>query len=146
MRTTGSIEVDRKIEDVFEYTTNNVAEWSITVVEDEPLEATHDVVGSTFRCVTNNHNQVMEFQGVVTRHDPPTFHACRLAGASFDIEVEYAFERLDGTTRVTQTSVARPKGIMTRMFFFCMGWLMKKGSCDALEKELQSLKQHAERA
>ena len=38
MRTSGSIEIDKFIEMVFEYTNNNVAEWSPIVVEDEVIE------------------------------------------------------------------------------------------------------------
>lgn len=143
-RTTGSIEIDRPIEEVFEYTINNVAEWSITVVEDEPLTTTPEKVGSTYRCVTEDHGRRMEFQGDVVKHDPPTLSAGKLTGSQFDIEFEYTFERLENRTRVTQTSVVHPKGLMTRLLFFCIGWMMKKGSCDALAKELNSLKQHAE--
>jgi hypothetical protein len=38
MRTSGSVEIDKPIEVVFEYTNNNVAEWSTIVVEDEVIE------------------------------------------------------------------------------------------------------------
>jgi hypothetical protein len=38
MLTSGSVEIDKPIEVVFEYTNNNVAEWSTIVVEDEVIE------------------------------------------------------------------------------------------------------------
>ena len=38
MQTSGSVEIDKPIEVVFEYTNNNVAEWSTIVVEDEVIE------------------------------------------------------------------------------------------------------------
>jgi hypothetical protein len=38
MRTSGSVEIDKPIEVVFEYTNNNVAEWNTIVVEDEVIE------------------------------------------------------------------------------------------------------------
>ena len=85
-----SIEIDQPIQHVFEYTNNNVAEWSLTVVEDVPLETMSDGgVGSTFRCVTEERGQRMEFEGVVTRHDPPTASAVNLVGQQFDIDVLY---------------------------------------------------------
>ena len=34
MQTTLSVEIDRPIDDVFDYTIHNVAEWSIIVVKD----------------------------------------------------------------------------------------------------------------
>ena len=44
-----SIEIDRPIGEVFDYTNHNVAESSITVVEDEVIEDREGGVGSTFR-------------------------------------------------------------------------------------------------
>ena len=38
MKTSGSIEIDRPMEDVFRLTTEHVADWSILVVEDEMIE------------------------------------------------------------------------------------------------------------
>jgi hypothetical protein len=38
MLTSGSVEIDKPIEVVFEYTNNNVAEWNTIVVEDEVIE------------------------------------------------------------------------------------------------------------
>lgn len=146
MTTEGSVEIDRPIDKVFDYTTNNVAEWSITVVEDIPLETMPDGgVGSTFRCVTEDRGHRMEFQGTVTRFEPPTVSAVNLVGKQFDIDALYLFEDLSGRTRVTQVSVVRPKGLMMKLMFAVIGPFMKKSSCDAVSKELQSLKQHMER-
>lgn len=144
IKTVGSIEIDRNIRDVFQYTTDNVAEWSLTVVEDEPLNTTPDMVGSTFRCVTEDHGHRMEFQGEVTLYDDPHVSAVRLTGRHFDIDAAYQFEDLGGRTKVTQTSRVYPKGMMMRLFFGLCGWMMKKGSCDAINKELASLKSHLE--
>ncbi len=51
MHSIASIEIDRPIGEVFAYTNEKVAEWSLTVVEDEIIEDKHGV-GTTFRCVT----------------------------------------------------------------------------------------------
>jgi len=48
MKQQASVEIDRPIEEVFQYTNNNVAEWSLTDVEDEVIEEKPDRVGSTF--------------------------------------------------------------------------------------------------
>ena len=123
MKTESSIEIDRPIQDVFTYTTEKVAEWSLTVIEDEVIEVKPGGTGSTFRVVTEERGQRMEFEGVVTRNEPPTAHAVFLKGSHFDIEAEYAFEDLGGRTRVTQRSTVKAKGMLKAMFVL-FGWLM----------------------
>ncbi len=139
-----SIEIDRPIDEVFEYTNHNVPKWSLTVVSDEVIEQTPEEVGTTFLCVTENQGQRMEFQGTVTHYEPPKFSAVELVGAQFDIEARYAFEDLGGRTRVTQVSSVKPKTLAFKIIFGCFGWLMKKSSCNAANKEMESLKRHLE--
>ncbi len=142
MHSHASVEIDRPIDEVFVYTNEHVADWSLTVVENELIEQ-HNGVGTEFRCVTEDHGQRMVFDGVVTAWEPPTRSAISLTGKSFDIEAEYRFEDLNGRTRVTQESWVRGKGLL-KVFFFLFGWLMKKQGCDATQKELESLKQKLE--
>lgn len=142
MQSLASIEIDRPIDEVFTYTNEQVAEWSLTVVEDVLIED-KDGVGTTFLCVTEERGKRMEFQGVVTIWEPPTKSAISLTGKSFDIEAEYRFEDLDGRTRVTQESTVSGKGFF-RIMFFLGGWFMKKEGCKAVSKELESLKNKLE--
>lgn len=139
MQAQASVEIDRPIEEVFDFTNNHVPEWSITVLEDEVIEEKPGHVGTTYRCLTQSDGRKMEFQGVITKYNRPTLSASNLAGDAFDIDVEYAFEDFSGRTRVTQTSIVTPKGFM-KVFFFLFGWMMNKSSCSAAENELQSLK------
>lgn len=143
MRSQGSIEIDRPIDEVFRLTSDHVADWSLIVIEDEPIETTPEGVGSTFRTVTMDRGKRMEFQGTCTRYEPPRVHAIEMTGDMFDLEVEYTFEDLGGRTRVSQTSIVHPKGIW-KVFFFLFGWMMGKANCDALDREFQSLKQFCE--
>ena len=144
MQTTMSVEVDRPIDEVFDYTVHNVAEWSIIVEKEEVIDEKPEGVGSTFRVTTEERGRQMKFDGLVTRHEPPTAHAVLMKGNQFDIEAEYRFEDLGGgRTRVTQRSTVHGKGVVKVMFFF-FGWLMKTSSCNALEKELLNLKRLAE--
>ena len=142
MHSVASIEIDRPIDVVFAYTNDKVAEWSLTVVEDEVIEDKNGA-GTTFRCVTEEKGRRMEFQGVITLWEPPTKSAIRLTGKSFDIEAEYRFEDLHGRTRVTQESTVSGKGFV-KLVFLLFGWLMNKQACDAVSKELESLKQKLE--
>ena len=143
MQSTMSVEVDRPIKEVFDYTIKNVAEWSIIVVKDEVIDEKPEGVGSTFRVTTEEKGRRMEFEGLVTRHEPPTAHSEFMKVSQFDIEAGYLFEDLGGRTRVTQRSNVHGKGFI-KVIFFLLGWLMKKSSCSALEKELLNLKLLAE--
>jgi len=143
MQTTMSVDIDRPINEVFEYTIKNVVEWSTIVVKDEVIEEKPEGVGSTFRITTEEHGRKMEFEGIVTRHAPPTAHGIFMKGPQFDIEAEYRFEDLGGRTRVTQHSTVHGKGFIKVIFALC-GWLMKGSSQKALEKELLNLKRLAE--
>ncbi|MFG0334909.1 MAG: hypothetical protein ACF8TS_16255, partial [Maioricimonas sp. JB049] len=80
MQSEGSIVIDRPIEEVFHLTCDRVPEWSLVVVEEETLERTPDGAGTRFRTVTEDHGRRMEFEGVVTRYEPPTLSAIQLTG------------------------------------------------------------------
>lgn len=142
MHNQASIEIDRPIGEVFAYTNDKVAEWSLTVVEDEVIDEKNGV-GTTFRCVTEERGQRMDFDGIITLWEPPTKSAINLIGKSFDIVAEYRFEDLNGRTRVTQESTVNGKGFV-RVMFFLFGWLMNKQGCEAVKKELESLKMKLE--
>lgn len=143
MKSEASVEIDRPIDEVFRLTNEHVAEWSIIVAEDEVIDKKPNGVGTTFRTVTEERGKRMEFQGVVTKHDPPHVNAVRMTGDMFDIEAEYTFEDLSGRTRVTQKSVVTGKGLFGA-FLKLFGWMMNKSSCKAQGNELQSLKKFCE--
>ncbi len=121
METSGSIEIGRPIEAVFDYTLNNVSEWSLTVVEDRVTSDGPVGVGTTFETVTDDHGRRMDFTGKVTRHEVPTLHSIELIGKMFDLIVDYKFESIPNGTRLTQTSVVKPKGLMKAVFFLRHG-------------------------
>jgi hypothetical protein len=143
MQNETSVEIDRPIDEVFRLTIEHVAEWSIIVVEDEVIEKTPEGVGTTFRTVTEDRGRRMEFQGVVTKQDPPYTHAIHLTGDMFDIDTAYVFEDLSGRTRVTQFADVTGKGIF-KWFMLLFGWMMNKSHCKASENELNSLKRFCE--
>ncbi len=144
MYTEGSVEVDRPIDEVFKLTIEHVADWSTIVVEDVVLDEKPIGVGTTFRTITEENGKRMEFQGVVTRHEPPHLHAVTMTGDSFDMDVAYFFESIDGGgTRVTQKADIAGKGFV-KVVFFAVGWLMKKQSCNEVNKQLNGLRRFCE--
>ena len=141
MITTGNIEIGKPIGEVFDYTVNNVPEWSDTVVEEKVIEQTPDGVGSRFRVVTRDPgSKSMEFDGTVTLNQRPTAQTVVMIGKQFEIEAAYTFEDIGGRTRVDLTSIVTPKGFVMKLMFFVAGGLRKRAGCKALEKELASLK------
>jgi hypothetical protein len=140
MRTAASVEIDRPIDEVFEYTHDNVVEWSLTVVEDELIESTPGRVGSTFRCVTEEHGRRMEFTGEIVCWLPPNRSAVYLTGRQFDIAAAYHFGDLgNGRTRVSQDAVVSPRGFL-KVFFALFGWTFRASGRKAMESELLNLK------
>jgi len=145
MKSSTSVEIDRPIAEVFEYTTNNVAEWSRTVVSDEVIEEKNGGgVGTIFKVVTEENGRPMEFHGIVTEYDPPTRSVVHLKGSMFEIDAAYDFESLDyQRTRVTQHSTVTGKGFL-KIVFSLFGWLMVKAGAKAQEAELVNLKRMLE--
>ena len=143
MQTERSVEVDRPIAEVFDFTTHKVAEWSRVVVEEELIDETPDGVGTTFHVVTAERGKRMGFAGIVTQHEPPTRHAVHMKGKSFNIDALYRFEDLGGRTRITQRSTVTGKGL-SKVAFAVFGRWMQRSSRDALEQELTSLKRSIE--
>lgn len=138
-----SIDIDRPIDKVFDYTNANTADWSLTVVSDDVIEDKGGV-GTTFKVVTQDGGRTMDFDGIVTDWQPPTLSAIRLTGKSFDIESRYEFTDLgDGRTRVTQKGKVNPKGLC-KVFFALLGWAFHKAGCKAAVREFASLKRHCE--
>ena len=138
MKTTGSIEIKGKIDDIFRWATEDIAYWSSIVVEDYVVDEKPGMVGTTFKSITEDRGQRMEFDGTVTENDPPRRHRATLIGKQFDIDVLYELEEVGEKVRLTQTSVVNPKGFV-KAIFFLFGWAMKKSSCKALDDELQRL-------
>lgn len=143
MQTERSVEIEAPIAHVFDVATEKVAEWSEIVVEEEILEETPDVVGTTFRIVTEDRGQRMEFQSKVLEHEAPHLNVIEMIGKQFDIHVRTTLKDLGGRTLLTQDSTVNGKGFF-KVMFVLMGWMMKKSSCDALDKELARLKAMAE--
>ena len=144
MKSELSIDVLRPREAVFPVVLENVADWSITCIEDEVIEMKNDGgVGTTFRIVTEEKGRKMEFTGEVTAYDPPNSSRAYMVNKSFDIDVIYDFEEIPGGTRVTQRTEVHPKGF-TKVVFTLMGWMFKKSACDAQLNELEAMKAHAE--
>lgn len=140
MQSEMSVTIHRPIKAVFAFATTKVAEWSTIVVEDEVVEELNGGgVGTTFHVVTEERGKRMDFDSVLTLHEPPTRCCSVMPGQYFDIETDMRFEELDGGTRVSQIASVKGKG-STRVMFATFGWLMNKSSCNSMENEMENMK------
>lgn len=144
MQNETSIIIDGPIDKVFDLTLNNVAEWSNVVTREEILEDRNNGgVGTRMLIYTSDRGNEMVFDSEVINLDRPHTSAIKMTGKHFDIEAAYHFEDLGGRTKMTQFSTVEGKGF-TKFMFSMFGWLMKRASCDAQNKELCSLKAYVE--
>lgn len=145
MNTEGSVLINRPIDEVYDLTLGNVEKWSEIVTEDYVVEDRNNGgVGTTFHTVTEDRGQRMEFSGEVIQSDPPNLHVIRMSGDMFSMEVAYSFEsESHDQTRVTQFTKVHGKGVF-RVMLMLFGWMMRKRSCDAVQKELNNLKRYCE--
>ncbi|NND98825.1 MAG: hypothetical protein HKN47_16020 [Pirellulaceae bacterium] len=145
MKTELSIEIDRPIDAVFDYTNNQVPLWSKIVVTDQIVNNVNNGdVGTTFRVITHDHGREMIFDGEVIQFDAPYLSRVIMRGPQFDIDVEYVFVHRAGRTRVTQRSQVIPKGLVMKVMFGLFGWMFKASGRRALEADFATLKQQLE--
>ncbi len=143
MKSEASVEIDRPIDEVFDCAVRKVVDWCSIVVSDEVVNETPDMIGTTFKTVTNDRGREMVFDGQVIEHAPPNRHVVEMTGKQFDVKAEYSFEDIGGRTLVTERCEVKGKGFF-RFMFIIMGWLMRKASCRDLARELENLKNFAE--
>ena len=124
MQTAASVTIERPIDEVFDFTVNHVAEWSVVVESDEIIDEKPEGVGTTFRVVTRGHGCRMEFDGLVTRHVRPALHTVVMKGKQFDIEADYSFEEHHGL-RYTDRALRVATDLSAR----CPPHRLRRSSC-----------------
>lgn len=146
MKTELSVEIDRPIEEVFDYLHDHTVDWIESVVSDDVIrEQNNGGYGTTFRVVTEERGQQMEFLGEITGWSRPRRSQSLLKGDAFDIDVEYKLEsRSQGSTLVMQCSRVVPKSLMMKLMCFGLGWAMKGAGKRALRKDFATLKHQLE--
>ncbi len=115
-----------------------VMQWIEGVVENEDLEVKEGHVGFTFRQVYEN-GRKMEFQGIVTDYEKDRRLGLSMVGQFFDLDVDYVLEPRGSSTRLTQNSSARFKGLW-KLMGPLMGPFMKKAGLKKLNEDFARLK------
>ncbi len=138
MRVEESVEINRPLEEVFDYAANpeNLPEWSGLVQEvrketQGPLEE-----GARFTTVAKFLGRRFETPFEVSVHEPPRRHTDRSTGGPFPQEYTHIFEEVaEGRTRLTQVSEGEPGG-----FFRLAGPLLEMAGRRQFRADLETLK------
>ena len=112
MRVEESIEIDKPVEEVFDYLfeVDNFPEWSapaIDVRKDAPGTLKE---GSTFTVVVTFLGRRFELPYEVTDYDPLRHYAHKSTGGPIPNQWSYTFEEVSGGTRLSRVAQGEPGG------------------------------------
>ena len=107
-----SIVMNQPVEEVFAFVSNpeNIPKWSSLGREVKITSAGPIGVGTTYRSVVAFLGRRIEGETEFTEYVPNCSFAEKSTSGPFPIENRTTFERVDGGTRVTFTTVAEPSG------------------------------------
>jgi len=137
MRIEESVQINRPVEEVYEYVANpeNLPEWTGTVIETRKETPGPLLEGSTFTAVAKFLGRRAESPFEVTAHESPLLHSHKSTGGPFPIEWTLTFEEVAGGTRYTQVAEGEPGG-----FFGLVGPLLERVGRRQLRTDLENLK------
>ena len=104
--------INRPVEEVFAFLSNyeNLPKWSSSSSEVKITSEGPIGVGTTYRTVVKFLGQRIEGETEVTEYEPNRSCAHKAKSGPFPVENRVTFERVEGGTRVTLTTVAEPGG------------------------------------
>ncbi len=137
MRIEESVEINRPLDEVYEYVANpeNLPEWAGTAIEIRKETPGPLQEGSTFTAVAKFLGRRIETPFEVTAHEFPRLHSHKSTGGPFPAEWTLTFEEVAGGTRYTQVSEGEPGG-----FFGLVGPLLERVARRQLRTDLENLK------
>ena len=138
MRIEESVQINRPLEEVYEYVANpeNLPEWSGIVLEvhkEDPQRELRE--GERFTTVAKFLGRRIESPFEVTAHEFPRRHSHKSTGGPLPTEWTLTFEEVAGGTRYTQVAEGEPGG-----FFGLVGPLLERLGRRQLKTNLENLK------
>ena len=127
MEIKGSVDIQRPVEEVFEYMNEpkNNLEWETGVLEMELTSEGPLGVGSRGRRVENYGMGTDESTWVITKHEPNKFIAMDYESDKFIGDGGYDIEPIDGGTRVHYRFAGTPKNPFFRLLMPLMMPMVK---------------------
>ena len=137
MRIEESVQINRPVEEVYEYVANpeNLPEWTGTVIETRKDTPGPLLKGCTFTTVGKFLGRRIESPFEVTSHEFPRRHTHKSTGGPLPMEWALTFEEVAGRTRYTQVAEGEPGG-----FFGLVGPLLERVGRRQLRTDLENLK------
>jgi uncharacterized protein YndB with AHSA1/START domain len=136
-----TITISRPIEQVFTYVTNvtNMPAW-VTGVSRAHMVSDTMGVGARFMCHYTSAIRPNEIELEVTTYEPSTSFGLATSRGPFNFEGTMTLVEVDGGTRVTNSIVADPDSVATRLASLLFGWLVRPSYRKRLARELEALK------
>ncbi len=138
MRVEESVEINRSVEEVYEYVADpeNLPGWSSTVLEVHKEAQGELREGERFTTVAKFLGRRFETPMEVTVHEPPRRHSDRSTGGPFEQEYTLILEETSGGgTHLTQVAEGEPGG-----FFRLVGPLLEMAGKRQFRADLENLK------
>jgi len=137
MRIQESVQINRPVEEVYEFVANpeNLPEWTGTVIETRKDTLGPLLEGNTFTSVAKFLGRRIESPFEVTAHEFPRRHSHKSTGGPLPTEWTLTFEEVAGGTRYTQVAEGEPGG-----FFGLVGPLLERVGRRQLRTDLANLK------
>ena len=136
-----TITIARPIDEVFAYVTDvtNMPHW-VTGVSRARLVSESMGVGAKFMCQYTSAIRPNEIELEVTTHEAPSAFGMAMSRGPFNFEGTMTLAEVDGGTRVTNSIVADPDSLATRLASLLFGWLVRPSYRKRLARELEALK------
>lgn len=142
MKATGSVEIERPIEEVWDFASDveHMAEWMRGVSEPRMTSEGGMALGATFASKFTYRGETFDIDYEVTGYDPPHRHQISSLEGSFPFVGTLMLEAVEGGTRVTNTVRAGSNALITSLIFAMLRPLFRRGMRNQLQRELEDLR------
>ena len=146
MKFTFVVDINSTPEIVFSWigTPERAMEWQSNISRTEILQATPDMIGTTFRETIEEDGRSVEMQGTVTDYQQNRVLAMELGGKYNNVEVEYRLEDMGRYTRLTMSSNIQFRSYLKILVVFLWPFFKSK-LVGQLNREYARLKELCER-
>ena len=141
MNVEATITIARPVDEVFAYVTDvtNMPEW-VTGVTGARMVSETMGVGSRFMCQYTSAIRPNEIELEVTTYEPPAAFGMATSRGPFNFEGTMSLVVVDNGTKVTNSIVADPDSLATRLASLLFGWMVRPSYRKRLARELEALK------
>jgi uncharacterized protein YndB with AHSA1/START domain len=146
MTVEATITINRPSAEVFDFVTDvtNMPQW-VTGVSSAELRTPEMGSGARFVCRYTSALRPNEIEIEVSTYDRPGRFGLHSARGPFDFEGTMTLVEVDGGTVVTNSIVADPDSVATRIAAILFGWFVGPSMRKRLTRELETLRDSIQR-